>query len=155
MEKLDSALVESNYAKDSEYEIWCVNNGRQPFTGNADHEDNLDGFLMQKSVDISPIDDVDYPGLNHAAAITLDIGHRYLRHAALSSNLYSYSYGADGYGDLTRHRCRNLLDTMNQKLAMACMANEFEIGKTVGRRWVITSVLVGAEGCFNRGTSLV
>lgn len=35
------------------------------------------------------------------------------------------------------------------------MAGHFQIGKTVGGPWTITSVLAGAEGSFNRGVYLV
>jgi hypothetical protein len=105
LEKVEKALLESKYPKGSEFEIWCINNGRQPFPNDRDtNEDNLHYFIMQKNLNISPIDEPKYPGLTHAAASILEILHIYMRHVGFSSKLYSYSQTKTAYGDLTRNQ---------------------------------------------------
>jgi hypothetical protein len=123
----------------SEYATWCAINGFQP---DSIGSGGLEAFLVQKDLETRPCDDHAYPGLSHAVQLFMEHFNNYEKTCGFHHNDPHWP----------QYVCRQML---SNKYAKAFMADNFEIGKTVGDCWTIISALAGAEGCYNRGVYLV
>lgn len=59
------------------------------------------------------------------------------------------------FESLSQHYQNQILRWLNAKYAKARTGDHFDVGKTVGGCWTVTSALAGANGCFNRGIFVV
>ena len=148
-DKQQRLLKKINATPPSEFEWWCFANKREPFTDKGVLLSSMHDFLMEKDLIVSPKDLTEYPGLEHAAMLLIEVFHPSDR--LPGPRLMPLS----PYKALSHDQCMTLLEIMNDKLATVWMGGQFNIGQTVGDRWKIKSILVGAEGCFNRGILLV